>query len=70
MTVSTNDKAHNAAETARGKAKEVVGRVTNDEGLEVEGKVDQVVGHLKQAGEKVKDALKSGSTTKDSRHSD
>jgi uncharacterized protein YjbJ (UPF0337 family) len=70
MTVSTNDKAHNAAETARGKAKEVVGRATKDEGLEVEGKVDQVIGHLKQAGEKVKDALKTGSTTKDSRPSD
>jgi uncharacterized protein YjbJ (UPF0337 family) len=69
MTVSTNDKAHNAAETARGKAKEVVGRATKDEGLEVEGKADQVVGHLKQAGEKVKDAFKTGSTSKDSRPS-
>jgi uncharacterized protein YjbJ (UPF0337 family) len=70
MTVSTNDKAHNAAGTARGKAKEVVGRATKDEGLEVEGKVELVIGHLKQAGEKVKDALKTGSTTKGSRPSD
>jgi uncharacterized protein YjbJ (UPF0337 family) len=67
--VSANDKAHNAAETARGKAKEVVGRVTKDDGIELEGKVEQVVGHLKQAGEKVKDAFKSGSDTKGPRPS-
>ena len=61
-TVSNDDKAHNAAETARGKAKEVVGRATDDQGFEFEGKVEQVIGHLKQAGEEVKDALKSGSS--------
>jgi uncharacterized protein YjbJ (UPF0337 family) len=63
--VSLNDKAHNTAETARGKAKEVVGRATDDEGFELEGKIEQVVGHLKQAGEKVKDALKIGSHSKE-----
>lgn len=68
-TVSTNDKVHNTAETVRGKAKETVGRVTNDEGIEIEGKVEQVVGHLKQAGEKFKDAVKSGTSAKDSRPS-
>lgn len=56
--MSFNDKAHNTAETARGKVKEFAGRVTDDEGIEFEGKIEQVVGHLKQAGEKVKDALK------------
>ena len=60
---------HNTAETARGKAKETVGRATNDEGIELEGKVEQVAGHLKQAGEKFKDAFKSGSNAKDSRSS-
>ena len=64
--MSFNDKAHNTAETARGKAKEVAGRVTSDEGIQFEGKIEQVVGHLKQAGEKVKDALKSGSNGKES----
>ena len=54
------DKAHNTADTAKGKAKDVVGRVSGDKDLENEGKADQVVGHLKQAGEKVKDALRSG----------
>ena len=69
MTVSVNDKAHNPAQTARGKAKEVVGRATRDDGIELEGKVEQVVGHLKQAGEKLKDALKSGSGSKGPRSS-
>jgi uncharacterized protein YjbJ (UPF0337 family) len=63
--VSFNDKAHNTAETARGKAKEAVGRATHDRDFELEGKFEQVVGHLKQAGEKVKDALKSGSNRRE-----
>ena len=53
------DKAKNTAETARGKAKGVVGRATDNQDLEAEGNVEQVVGHLKQAGEKVKDAVHS-----------
>jgi uncharacterized protein YjbJ (UPF0337 family) len=53
------DKAHNTADTAKGKAKDVVGRVSGDKDLENEGKADQVVGNLKQAGEKVKDAVSS-----------
>jgi uncharacterized protein YjbJ (UPF0337 family) len=36
-----------------------VGRATGDKDLEAEGKAEQVVGHLKQAGEKVKDAARS-----------
>jgi uncharacterized protein YjbJ (UPF0337 family) len=59
--MALEDKAKNTAQTARGKAKDVVGRATNDKGLEAEGKVDQVVGHLKQAGEKIKDAVQTGS---------
>jgi uncharacterized protein YjbJ (UPF0337 family) len=59
--MALEDKARNTAETARGKAKGVVGQTTGDKDLESEGKVDQVVGHLKQAGEKVKDAVRSGS---------
>ena len=64
-TVSANDKAHDTAETVRGNAKEVVRRATDDEGIELEGKIEQVVGHLKQAGENVKAALKSGSDRKE-----
>ena len=58
--MAIEDKARNTAETARGKAKDVVGRATGNKDMETEGKADQVVGHLKQAGEKVKDALRSG----------
>lgn len=64
--MSVNDKAHNTAETARGKAKEVVGRATDDRNFAREGKIEQVVGHMKQAGEKFKDALNSGSNRKGS----
>jgi uncharacterized protein YjbJ (UPF0337 family) len=35
-----------------------VGRGSDDPALEAEGKADRVAGNLKQAGEKVKDALK------------
>ena len=59
--MSLHDKAHHTAQTACGKVKEVVGRASDDERFALEGKIEQVVGHLKQAGEKVKDALKSGS---------
>lgn len=45
-------------EDLRGKAKEAVGEVTNDEDLERQGKVDQAKSDLKEAGEKVKDAFK------------
>jgi uncharacterized protein YjbJ (UPF0337 family) len=52
-------KIDNKAEELRGKAKEGVGRVTDDKELENQGKADQVKGNLKQAGEKVKDAFRN-----------
>ncbi len=58
--MALEDKARDTAEAARGKAKGAAGRVTGDKDLESEGKADQVVGHLKQADEKVKDAVRSG----------
>ena len=51
------DKAQNFAEEKMGEAKEAVGKATDDESLEAEGKTDQTKGNLKQAGEKVKDAF-------------
>jgi uncharacterized protein YjbJ (UPF0337 family) len=57
LDVSATDKAKNAAQAAKGKVKEVAGRVADDEQLENEGRADQVKSDLKQAGEKVKDAL-------------
>jgi uncharacterized protein YjbJ (UPF0337 family) len=56
--VGTDDKIENKAEELRGKAKEGVGRATDDEELEAQGRGDQAKSDLKQAGEKVKDAFK------------
>jgi uncharacterized protein YjbJ (UPF0337 family) len=53
-----DDKIENKAEEVKGKVKEGVGKVTGDPELEAEGKGDQAAGNLKQAGEKVKDAVK------------
>jgi uncharacterized protein YjbJ (UPF0337 family) len=53
-----DDKVRNEAEEAGGRVKEGVGKVTDDERLEAEGKGDQVKANLKQAGEKVKDAFR------------
>jgi uncharacterized protein YjbJ (UPF0337 family) len=56
--MGTDDKVRNEAEEWAGKAKEGVGKATDDERLEAEGKGDQVKANLKQAGEKVKDAFR------------
>ena len=53
-----DDKIENAADDLKGKAKEATGKATDDESLEAEGRGDQAVSDLKQAGEKVKDAFK------------
>ncbi len=54
-----DDKMRNQAEDVGGQVKEGVGRATDDEQLEAEGRTDQTKSNLKQAGEKVKDAFKS-----------
>ena len=51
-------KISNTADDLGGKAKEAAGKATDDRDLEAEGKGDQAVSDLKQAGEKVKDAFK------------
>lgn len=53
-----DDKLKNAAEDAKGKAKEAVGKATDDEELQAEGEADQTKASLKKAGENVKDAVK------------
>ena len=52
------DKAKNAAQDALGKAKEVVGDLTDDTSLEAEGKADQAESSVRKVGEDVKDAFK------------
>lgn len=49
----------NKKDNLAGKAKETVGRVSDDKKLEREGRGEQAKSDLKQAGEKVKDAFKS-----------
>jgi uncharacterized protein YjbJ (UPF0337 family) len=52
------DKAKNTTQRAKGKLKEVAGKVSGDNRLRRQGKADQMMGRLKQTGEKVKDAFK------------
>ena len=56
--MSITDKAKHTAEDASGKVKEFIGRHTDDERLEAEGRTDQTKADLKQAGEKVRDAVR------------
>ena len=56
--MSLTNKTKNAADKAKGTAKDVAGRVKDDPKLEGEGKADRAVADLKQAGEKVKDAFR------------
>ena len=52
------DKGKNVADDLKGKAKEAIGKVTDDEKLEAEGQMDQGKADLKQRGEQLKDAGK------------
>jgi uncharacterized protein YjbJ (UPF0337 family) len=56
--MGTDDKLRNQGQDLKGKAKESVGRATDDEELEAQGRADQAESSLKQAGENVKDAIK------------
>ena len=46
------------AEAAKGSAKRTVGRLTGNRRLRAEGRNDRFKGNIKQAGAKVKDAVK------------
>jgi uncharacterized protein YjbJ (UPF0337 family) len=52
------DKVRNKAQETKGKVKESAGRATGDRDLEAEGRADRTEGSVKQAGEKLKDAVK------------
>ena len=55
--MTARNKLSNKAQYWGGRAKETVGRVTGNRRTEYEGRRDQVKANLKDAGEKVKDAL-------------
>jgi uncharacterized protein YjbJ (UPF0337 family) len=57
MTID-KDRVKGSAEQAKGKIKEVVGKVTGDEKLKTEGQADQVKGKVQNAVGGVKDALR------------
>ena|SRR5487761_2738233 len=56
-TMAAKDRATNAVQILTGRLKEAVGRATRNPRLKRRGQGDQAVGHLKNAGEAVKDAL-------------
>ena len=56
--MTKRDKVKNITQIAKGRVKEAAGKNMGDEEMQNEGKLDRMEGNLKQAGEKVKDALK------------
>jgi uncharacterized protein YjbJ (UPF0337 family) len=56
--MSATDKAKDKVQAAKGHVKEAAGKAVGNPSLEAEGKGDKVVGNVKQAGEKLKDAVK------------
>jgi uncharacterized protein YjbJ (UPF0337 family) len=51
------DKMNNKARELRGRVKRNAGEVTGDRRLQAEGRAEERGGHLRQAGEKLKDAF-------------
>lgn len=59
--MSFADKFRDKAQVLRGRIKRDAGDVTGNRRLQAEGSADKVMGNLKQAGEKVKDAFRGRS---------
>lgn len=60
--MSFGDKFRDKAQVLRGRLKRNTGEVTGDWRLQAEGRADEVMGNLKQAREKVKDAFRGRRT--------
>jgi uncharacterized protein YjbJ (UPF0337 family) len=58
LVMGSADKMRNAMDDAEGKAKEALGKATDDKSVENEGRADQSKADLRKAQEKVKDAFK------------
>ena len=56
--MSTAKKARNTVDRLKGRVKENLGEVTNNQRLRNEGKVDQVKARVKTSGERFKDAVR------------
>lgn len=55
--MSIGKKISHNAESAKGSVKRAVGRAVGNRRLETEGRMDQVKGGVKQAGDKLKEAF-------------
>lgn len=51
------DKLKNKGQATKGDAKQKLGKAIDNQQMQAEGKIGSAKGNLKQAGEKVKDAL-------------
>jgi uncharacterized protein YjbJ (UPF0337 family) len=56
--MSIADKARNKMQQLEGKLKAATGRATDNPDMEARGKTNQRASHLKDAGEKLKDAFR------------
>ncbi len=56
--MGVGDRMENTGEDLKGKTKEAAGKVTDNERLEAEGKMDQAKAGMKNAVEDVKDAFR------------
>jgi len=56
--MGTTDKAKDKLQQLEGRAKQVAGAVKGNPSTEREGRMEETKGDLKQAGEKVKDAVR------------
>lgn len=55
--MSAGDQARNKADELKGRAKEGLGKATDNQQWQAEGKAEKNTSKLKQMGEKAKDAL-------------
>ena len=56
--MTNTNKAQNKVEELEGRARQAAGSITGNNEQRREGRVEEAKGNLKQAGEKVKDALR------------
>ena len=56
--MSGANKARNKVDQFTGKVKAVIGRAINNSRMEADGRADERAAHLRDAGEKVKDAFR------------
>ncbi len=56
--MSKDKKLDHKGQELKGKVKEAVGNATDNKEWQAEGRKDQTMGNLKEAGEKIKDAFK------------